>query len=74
MVQAVVCGREAHLVKISNFGEGPGCSELPPTPNTMASRQEWQEVAALEMSSQSGGGAVMVGAKAGCRPGEDPTE
>lgn len=31
MVQAVVCGREAHLVKISNFGEGPGCSEHPPT-------------------------------------------
>ena len=41
-VQAVVCGREAHLVNISNLGEGPGCSEHPP--NTMASGQEWQEV------------------------------
>ena len=29
-VQAVVCGREAHLVNISNLGEGPGCSEHPP--------------------------------------------
>lgn len=38
MVQAVVCGREVRLVKIRNFGEGPGCSEHPP--NTMASRQE----------------------------------
>lgn len=44
------------------------------SPNTMASRQEWQEVVALEMSSQSGGGAVMVGVKAGCGPGEDSTE
>ena len=71
-VQAVVCGREAHLVNISNLGEGPGCSEHPP--NTMASRQEWQELGALEMSGQSDGGTVMLGVKAGCRPGEDSTE